>query len=549
MTTTDAVTRGRELFARQAWGEAYACLAAADQAGALDPEDLERLATAAHLIGRDGESADLWVRAHHEFERLGDATRAARCAYRLALPLLLNGELARGGGWLSRARRLLDDGKRDCVEQGYLMIAAAIRSIFDGDAGGASATFDEAARIGKRFGDRDLMTLARQGKGRALIRMGQAGLGMSLLDEVMVAVTAGEVSPVLVGDVYCSVIDACHEIFDLRRAQEWTAALERWCASNADQLPYRGLCLVHRSEILQFHGAWEDALDEARRARECLSQPPAHRAVGAAFYQVAELHRLRGEFSKAEEAYRQASQCGREPQPGLALLRMAQGQPDAAVTAIARVLEEARDRRRRSAVLPAYVEIVLAAGDIAAARAAAAELSEIAAGLDTPFAHAAAAHALGAVLLAEGDAPAALATLRRAWTGWRELEAPYEAARARVLLGLACRAMGDEEAATMELDAARQAFQQLGAAPELDRVKQLSRRSAPRVAGGLTAREAEVLALVATGRTNRAIADELAISEKTVAHHVSNIFAKLGLSSRAAATAYAYQHDLARTPP
>ena len=381
-------------------------------------------------------------------------------------------------------------------------------------------------------------------QGRALIRQGAITRGVNLLDEAMVAVTADEVSPLVAGGVYCGVIEACSEIFDLGRAREWTKSLEQWCASRPEVVTYRGHCLVRRAEILQLNGAWPDALTEAREACQSLSEPEPKPAIGAAFNRIAELHRLRGEFADAEKAYRQASQWDRTPQPGFALLRLAQGQLEAAKRAIRRLAEEVRDTGSRAKLLDAYVEIMLAARDVPAARAAAEELSKIAVANVAPFLRALSARAIGAVLLAEHDAGEALSALRLSWTNWSELEAPYEAARARVLIALACRELGDREAADLELVAARDVFKHLGAAADLARAEAFLHKKTDIDAGPVTTREVQVLRLVASGMTNRGIASKLGISEKTVARHLSNIFNKLDLSSRAAATSYAYQHNL-----
>ena len=543
MTRTEAIHRGRESFARRAWGHSFVSLTAADREAPLEGEDLERLAYASYLIGKDADSEDVLTRAHHAFLSRGDREGAARCAFWLAFGLLNKGDSARGGGWVARAQRVLAEGSGESVVHGYLLMPAGIRCIVQGDAQAAHTLFCQAADIGRRFGEMDLIAMALHGCGRALIRLQRIGEGVALLDEAMIAVTAGEVSPIAAGDIYCSVLEACHEIFDLRRAHEWTSALDRWCASQPDLVRFRGQCLVRRAEILQLHGAWPDAIDEAQRACESLARPP-YRAIGAAFYQWAELLRLRGEFAKAEEMYRQAGQSGRNPQPGLSLLRLSQGQVDAAALAIRNVLDDTKDPRIRSRMLAAYVEIMLAAHDVAAARAGSEELCAIAVALDAPFLRAISAYTRGAMLLAESDGRGALAALQEASEAWDELDAPYETARTRVLIGRACLELGDADRTDIEFQAARQVFKQLGAAPDLARMEAASQARNPASASGLSARELEVLRSLVTGKTNRAIADELCISEKTVARHVSNIFNKLGLSSRAGATAYAYEHHL-----
>ena len=521
-------------------------LSEADRDGLLEATDVERLAIAAFLIGRDAENIDLLARGHQAFLAAGDPARAARCAFWLGFRLMDAGDQAQANGWLGRARRLLDDGGLDCAERGYLLLPTAIHHTITGQFDAARATFADAVAIGERFQDRDLVILARHGEGRALIMLGRTAEGTALLDEVMVAVTSGDAGAIVVGTIYCSVLSVCSQIFDVRRAREWTAALTRWCATQPDLVPFRGECLVRRAEVLRLQGAWPEAMQEAQRANEVLPRAPGggQPIIGAAFYQMAELHRLRGEFAQADEAYRQAGQWWRKPQPGPALLRLDQGQVDAARAAIRRVLDEAQDPKVRAGCLGACVEILLAAGDVAAARAAADELSGIATRWDAPFLNAVAAHARGEVLLAAADPRAALPVLRAACAAWIDLDAPYEVARCRLLLGRACRAVGDHDAADVEFAAARQTFHRLGAQPDLARLDALT--PAEPAPGGLSARELQVLRLIAAGKSNRDIARDLAISEKTVARHVSNIFTKLDLSSRTAAAAYAYRHGLAR---
>jgi DNA-binding NarL/FixJ family response regulator len=536
----NAIELGREAFARRAWGDARALLGTGE---ALEVEDLERLAIAAYLIGRDEESAEAWQRAQLECVRLGDHDRAARCAFWLGLALMLRGEMAQGSGWLARAERLVEDADHECAVRGFLLVPAFMGALQGRDPGTADKLAGEIVAIARRCGDTDLLAFGLLCSGEALLALGDRSRGMKLLDEVMVSVTTGEVSPIPAGIVYCAVIEACMDVFDLRRAAQWTEALYGWCASQPDLVPYRGQCLVHRSQVLQAQGKWTEAATEADQAARHLSAC-AHPALGLACYQQGELHRLRGEFSEAERAYREASERGHEPVPGFALLRVAEGRVDVAVPAARRMAEESRGQPARPVILAAVVEVLLAAGDVTAARLAGDEVAAIAQALDVPVLLALADHTVGSVLLAEDDAPAALPVLRRACNRWREMEMPYDAARTRVLVALACQALGDHDAAGLELDAARATFGEMGARPDLDRATQLAGAGQNRREGPLTDRECEVLRLVATGSTNRQIAAELVLSEHTVARHLQNIFLKLDLSSRSAATAYAYEHRL-----
>jgi len=289
------------------WGDAYSRLKAVDEAATLDIERLLDLAMSAYLVGRDAESIEILARVHRHAADQGDLTRAIRSAFWAGFQLMGAGDMAQSSGWLQRAQKLLEQSGLDCVERGYLLLPEAVLALMEGRPDLAYPIFEEAGTIGNRFHDRDVITLSGLGMGQALIAQGQTARGIASLDEVMVGVATGEASPVVAGITYCGVIEACHEVFDLRRAQEWTAALSRWLEAQPDLIPFRGQCLVHRSQIMQLHGDWPDALNEARRARERLSEPREHPAVGMVFYQVAELQRLRGKFDEAEDAYRQAN--------------------------------------------------------------------------------------------------------------------------------------------------------------------------------------------------------------------------------------------------
>jgi DNA-binding CsgD family transcriptional regulator len=543
-SAVDELERGRQSYVRRAWIDAYESLSRADQAAPLAAEDLELLAMSAAMVGRMDDHVAALERLHHACLEAGEGLPAARAAFWLGMNLATRGEMGPAGGWFSRAERLVEREGRDCVEQGLLLLPVAFRHQAAGDYEAGHAAAAEAAEIGERHGNRDLGAVAVHLQGLIRIQQGRVEEGLRLLDEAMIAVTAGEVSPFLTGVVYCGVIACCEEAFEPRRAREWTTALTRWCEEQPQLVSFTGRCLAHRAGILQLHGAWPDALAEARLARERCEQGMNRAATGQALYQQGELHRLKGDFAAAEAAFRDASRYGREPQPGLALLRLGQGDVGAAAAAIRRIVGETTRQLQRAALLPAYAEIMLAAGDADEAREAVGELTEIAARSRSAMLAAVAAHCRGAADLAAGDPQAALLALRQALQVWQELDAPYEVARVRVLVGLACRALDDHDTAALELDAARGAFEQLGAAPDLARLDSFTRDVSAGDKHGLTARELEVLRLVAAGKTNREIAAALVVSEHTVARHVQNIFAKLHVSSRTAASAYAFENDL-----
>jgi ATP/maltotriose-dependent transcriptional regulator MalT len=530
--------QARAAYAGRSWLEAYVAFARADVTEALSAADLELRATAARMLARDDEVVGLLERAHHAYLERGDAQRAAYCAGWIGMTLAYTGAVGPAGGWLARAHRLLEDVPGETAVHGYAVLPEVFRQGDAGEFEAAAAAAARAAEVGRRHDDPDLMALAIHAQGHMLVLAGRVPEGLALLDEAMVTVTTNELSPFVVGIVYCGVILACQEGFEVARAREWTLELSRWVEQQRDLVAFTGRCLVHRAEILQLGGSWAEALDEARLASARLVQTK-NPAAGLARYREGELLRLRGEFAAAEEAYREASRNGWEPQPGLAQLRLAQGKRDAALAAIRRSRAEVTGPLRRAALLPAQIEISLAAGEVEEARAACLELRELARQYESAMLDAIVAYADGTVALADGDASAALASLRTAQRIWLELDAPYEVARTRELVARACHALDDEEATALELEAARELFERLGAVPDLAR---LSGRSGPRF--GLSAREVEVLRLVASGKSNREIAATLVISEHTVARHLQNIYGKIGVSSRAGATAFAFEHEL-----
>ncbi|HEY9477976.1 MAG TPA: response regulator transcription factor [Microbacteriaceae bacterium] len=539
MSASAAIDSAHTAYADHRWNDAVSAFADAAVVEKLSAADLEAWSTAAFLVGRESDGLDALTRAHEEYLVDADTPGAARCAGWLGIHLMDTGDRARSAGWLARAQRLAQQIEEPSPVEGLVLVPAAVGALYQGDAEGAEQLFGRVGEIGARFSDSDLIALAGLGQGQVKIMLGQISEGLGLLDESMVAVTAGEVSPIPSGIVYCAVIGYCHLAFDLRRAQEWTSALDHWCDAQNDMVAFSGQCYAHRAELFRLHGAWPEALAAARVAEERHRRGDRDAAWGA-YYQRGEVQRLRGEFELADQSFSVAGESGFEPQPGLALLRLAQGKAQQAKTIIRRSLAEADPATRRH-LLPAAVEIDLACDDVAAARRNVDELIAMHEASPMPMLSAVCGYAEGAVLLGEGDPEAASAKLRLARRVWQELDAPYEVARCRVLIARAHQAEGDSDSAVAEIDAARDVFLELGAQPALAALERTTRSHA---AGPLTSRETDVLRLVSAGYTNRVIAGELFLSEKTVGRHISNIFVKLGLSSRAAATAYAYEHGL-----
>jgi DNA-binding CsgD family transcriptional regulator len=541
MGVIDDLARARQAFERREWVAAYTALTDVDPQ-ALDAHDFSKLAMAAFLLGRKNDCIQALQRAYQAHLDSGEVLSAVRCGFWLAMTLISTGEPAVGGGWVGRCQRLLQDVEGDVVERGYVLQLLMFRNIFSGEFEAALEMAVQLTEYGRRFGDPDLTACGLNAHGRMLIYSGQVQEGFALLDEALVGVATGDVSPIFAGEVYCSMIEACQEVSDYGRAAEWTSALTTWIDAQPGLVQFTGQCAVHRGQIMRVRGAFALAVEEFSLATDRYVAAGTPAPAGLAMAECGEVLRILGDLPAAEAAYERAVGFGHEGQPGRSLLWLDRGRSAAAVGAVNRLLAEPRDHVHRSQLLPGAVEVLLAAGETDRALALADELAGLAEGLGSPGLLAMAAYARGSARLGAGQPDLAVPELRRAMASWRSLEAPYEVARARLQLGRALRALSDDESAVAEITAARETFDQVGAKPAQREASRLLGSAHP---AGLTDREVEVLRLVARGSSNPDIAATLVLSEKTVARHLSNIFTKLDVGSRTAAAAFAFENGLA----
>lgn len=539
MNSSSDLDAGRAAVTDRRWADAWELLARVDARDGLGASDLELLSTAALLRGEARACIDALSRAYAAHLSTGDTTGAARSAGWLALDLIEQGDFTNSVLWAARAMRIVNAMPEPGALAGFVRMAPAVGQLGSGNNAEAVHAFEEVLTIAEREADHELATFARLGLGKSLIESGAVAEGLGRLDQAMTAIAAGDVAPLPTGVIVCGAVSDAVLAFDLDRATAWTGVLGRWCAEQPQLIAFSGQCRALQAGLLLVRGAWSEASTAVELA---LSRFRAgdYRAIWGAPYQHAELSRLRGAFHSAEESYRRAGESGWEPQPGLSLLHLALGRTRRAQDEIRRSAAGADPLTRRY-LLPAVAEIEVAAADHDAARRAVEELRDASRTSATPMLDATIAATDARVLLAEGRAAGALDAARTAVRIWDAIGAPYEAARSRVLAGRAARETGDAPEAQVQFDAARAVFLALGAEPAL---AELAAVMGDRRAGSLTARELEVLRLVCTGLTNRGIGERLSLSEKTVARHLANIFGKLGITSRAAATAYAYENGL-----
>lgn len=471
----ELVERGREAAARGSWREAYDLLSALEPAE-LSPADLELIAEATSWTGPTERCIDASERAFNGYLSSDDRPSAARIALRLArgYHLLSAGSVA--AGWVKRAERLLEE-EAECVEHGQLARLRGVAANARGDVAAAHEELRRALEIARRFGDRDLEALTLHNQGSVLIGAGEVEEGWALIDESAAAAAAGDLRPTATGSVYCWTITTCRDLQEVRRAGEWTARFEQWCERTSLPGGWRGDCRVHHAEVLKLHGRWSEAEAEAEVAREDFLAFNMRGEAGNATYELGEIQLRRGDLTGAAASFRSAIEAGREPQPGLALLRLAEGKPAVGLSELKSALADVSDdRMERARLLPAFVELAVAAEQIEIARDGAAELDELATLYRSDALTATACWARGLVALADADPAAAVAPLRKAVRRWHAVEAPFEAARARTLLGEAYQATNEDETAVIELEAAHAIFARLGAVAGARRAAELMQR-------------------------------------------------------------------------
>jgi ATP/maltotriose-dependent transcriptional regulator MalT len=536
--TGDSLAAVRDALRSCDWQAALdAASAVPAQTALIDAERFDLLAEAAWWLGRLDECIAARERAYLMFDGLGEQRRAGQCAVWLYEHHAIAARPAMAGAWLQRARRALDH-EPDCVELGALLLREAERAHGGGELDRAHALAGRVTALGRTLRSPDIEAEALQTTGRILIDQGRVAEGLSHLDEAMLFAVEGRLGPYSTGKVYCSLISACEELGDLDRAAEWTEATLKWARQHPFAI-FPGICRVHRAVVLGRRGRLAEAEREAERA--CAELRGSH--VGnsaAAFAEVGEIRRRLGDLDGADEAFAMARQLCGQPCGGLALLRLAQGRVDAARSIVDGCLQGATSMLARARLLPVCVHVAVAAADFDGARDALAELERIDSVYGIPYLRATVLSTRGRLQLAQGDS-AATETLQRAVETWQALDIPYEIATARTLQGQALRAAGNGSAAADCFAAAVELFNRIGA--RLDARRVLVDRKPARPAG-LTEREVQVLRLVAAGLTNNEIAGELQLSAKTVSRHLSNIFTKIGVTSRAGATAFAFENEL-----